>query len=212
MKPSTASDGVAKLPMPFSANSARASWLALVAEPAGQHRPSCAARWPCARSTVAATSFATSVLEASAVGQFMTSTASASSASSSDVQRARIALGTGVADDVDGIAARPGRRQHGIERGLRGIARGSASVPPRSPRWSAASTPAPPPLVRIGQPLAGEPGCRARTSAALNSSCQLAHAQHAGAAEGRLVGRVGAGQRAGVRQRCPGARLRCART
>ena len=53
--------------------------------------------------------------EASAVGTFMTRTASLSGSASSGFERGGVAVGVGVADDVDRIGVRPDRRQHGVE-------------------------------------------------------------------------------------------------
>ncbi len=114
MKLPTATAEVAKRAMLCAANKSRASRLA--SPPSQTARtvfdgPGCAR----CRSTIATTCSAMSVLEASAVGQFMIRTASDPARPAEPRARGRSGR-TGVADDVDGVAVRPGRRQHGVER------------------------------------------------------------------------------------------------
>ena len=121
------------------------------------------------RSTTAIIRSATSVLEASAVGQVITRMASTSSLASTTSSATAYLSGpaspmmsTGLPwDHVGGSTASKADRVPS-ER--------FASVPPRSPKRSVARTPAPPPLVMMASlsPVSG--GCRARISAALNSS------------------------------------------
>ena len=121
------------------------------------------------------------------------------------LQRLAVSGRIGIADDVDRIAARPGRWAGRRRARVSCRSESWASVPPRSPSRSAASTPAPPPLVRIASRSPPSLGWRASISAALKRSPSLSHAQQAGAPEGGLVGGVRAGKRAGVRQRGLGA-------
>ena len=78
-------------------------------------------------------------------------------------------------------------------------------MPPRSISRSTASTPTPPPLVRIARRL---PGKRLLPPERLGGGEQLVeveHAQQPGAAERGVIDRIGAGERAGVRRRGPRA-------
>ena len=108
----------------------------------------------------------------SAVGQFSTSTASTPSIGEQRFERRGVARARRVADDVDRIAARPGRRQHRVEPG--DVSRATAaSRPPARLSASVAITPAPPPLVRIAS---RSPVCTpvsASVSAASNSSASV---------------------------------------
>ena len=110
-----------------------------------------------------------SVLEASAVGQLMTRSAagsgSASRISSAAVVRSAPAspmMSTGLAfDHVDGKM---------LDNATRVGSDSVASCPPKSARRSAASTPAPPPFVRIISRSLARRGTCDRISAASNSS------------------------------------------
>ena len=87
-------------------------------------------------------------------------------ASSASQGAPRSARRIGIADDVDRIAVRPGRRQDGVERRSRRLGE-ARERPSRSPSRSAASTPAPPPLVRMASRSPDEradaaPGSRRR--------------------------------------------------
>ena len=115
----------------------------------------------------------------------------------------RIALGSGVADDVDRIGVRPRRRQHRVERGTSSRRRARRARRPRSASRSAASTPAPPPLVRI---VSRSPSSRGVPRQHLGGVEQFRRVRSRAA--GRRAGtrhrrRHPPGQRAGVRQRRP---------
>ena len=84
-----------------------------------------------------------------AVGQFSTRIASTPWSSNRTVQRVGVALRRRVADDVDRIAARPGRRQHRVEAPDASPARARRAGRRHRSDASVASTPTPPPLVRI---------------------------------------------------------------
>jgi hypothetical protein len=148
-----------------------------------------------------ATARATSAGSATALGAWIISTALAPGSCSSTSIDVAVALGRGVADDVDRIGARP-RWAAACARsaGRKLSADSAASWPPPLASASAAITPGPPPLVEDRQPLAVRCGwARARVSTAANSSSVVRHAQHAGAPDRGVVDIVGAGQRAGVR-------------
>ena len=66
--------------------------------------------------TASTVAFAASTEEASAVGTFITSTASVFPSLHHRVYRSAIAIGAGIADDVDRVAVGPRRGQRGIER------------------------------------------------------------------------------------------------
>ena len=74
----------------------------------------------------------------------------------------------------------------------------AAGMPPSSASRSTASTPMPPPLVRIASRFPGGDSTRPSVSAQSNNSRKIRHPQHAGAAERGIVDRVRAGQRAGM--------------
>ena len=81
-----------------------------------------------------------------------------------DLQRLRIALGLGVAQDVDRIVVAPLRRQDLVEGLHRRFGESSASSPPPATSASVASTPGPPALVRMQRRLPRGRGCFASTS------------------------------------------------
>ena len=80
-----------------------------------------------------------------------------------------------------------------------------ASVPPRSTSRSTASTPMPPPLVRIASRLPANGSHAAERLRRGEQLVEIEHAQQAGAAERGVVDRVRAGERAGVGLRRLGA-------
>ena len=152
----------------------------------------------------AATDRAASAAEASAVGTFMTRTASFAGSSSSALERDGVAGSVGVAGDVDGIGARPDRRQRRIE-------------PRHRVRGNAGERPA-----EIHEPIDGEHAdattigenrqtlARKRPHPPERLGCgeqlvEIEHPQQAGAAERRVVDRVRTGERAGMRLRRLGA-------
>ena len=113
-----------------------------------------------------------------------------------DLERGRIALGRCVADDVDGVAVAPGRRQDRVERSHRVGRELGASLPPPRMSASVASTPGPPALlstVRRG-PL-GQ-GLLAEDLGEVEEVGDALGAQDADAPEGRVEDLVAAGQRA----------------
>ena len=118
-----------------------------------------------------------------------------------DLQRGAVTAARGVADDVHRVAARPGRRQHRIElldRLRREIRQRAAEVDQAIDRHD-------PGTAAVGhdrQPLAAR-AHRDAPREGLDRGEQLVevvHAQHAGAADRRIVDVVGAGQRTGVRR------------
>ena len=167
MNPSTASAGVAKLAMPLAAKSLRASRLAaspsqvVITGLTGAPVVLRCRAWPRPLGHLGARGECRRTIH--------------------DQDRIRVLAGqpgprargvpcrVGVADNVDRIAVRPGRRQDRVQRRA-GRSERVASRPPRSPSRSAASTPAPPPLVRMASRSPVSRGCRARISAALKRS------------------------------------------
>jgi len=110
---------------------------------------------------------------------------------------ARIAVGIGIADDVDRVGARPGRRHQPIERRYRRrreLGESAAFVRERVACENAEAAA----VGQDGEPVAAD---RAQRREALDSVEQLFEAedaQHAGAPEGRVIDRIRAGERAGV--------------
>ena len=76
-----------------------------------------------------------------------------------------------------------------------------ASSPPRSTSRSTASTPTPPPLVKIARRLPDIVDTARQRFGGREQLVEIDHAQQAGAAERSVVDRIRAGQRAGMRQR-----------
>ena len=109
------------------------------------------------RSTTAMIAWAMVVLEASAVGQFITRMASASSALQQDLQRAPVTLGVGVADDVDRVAVRPCRRQDGVERRASVASVSLARLPSRSAEPIGREHAGAAAIGEDGEPVASEP-------------------------------------------------------
>jgi hypothetical protein len=119
-------------------------------------------------------------------------------------ERLAVALAGSVADEVDRVRPRPGRRQHRIERG-HGLGREgrepAAMLLERVGRQH-------PGAAAIGEdrqpvPRRGLAGGQRRHR--LEQLAELEDAEHAGAAEGGIVDVVGAGERPGMRQRRLGA-------
>jgi hypothetical protein len=116
-----------------------------------------------------------------------------------DFESRRVSRRVGVAYDVDGVRARPyhiGGSAASSRRMVSGVS--EASVPPRSASRSTASTPDP---AAVGQD--GEPPARKRLQASERFSggeqlFDIAHAQEAGPAEGRIVDRIRSGKRTSV--------------
>ena len=157
----------------------------------------------CACAT-AAIDFAAACADASAVGTFMTRTASFSRIFEQRLERGDVARGIGVAGDVDGVRARPDRRQRRIEllHGLRRNA-GESAAKIDEPIHGQHADPA-----AVGedrQPLARK---RPHPPERLGRGKQLVeieHPQQAGAAKRGVVDRIGTGERAGMRLRRLGA-------
>ena len=114
-----------------------------------------------------------------------------------DLERRRVTRGVGVADDVDRIRSGPCARQDGIELRFR-IRTDRGRIPPSSTSRSIASTPMPPPLVRIASAFPGGNSTRPRVSAQSNNSRRSETRRIPARTERCLVDRVGTGQRAGV--------------
>jgi hypothetical protein len=111
-----------------------------------------------------------SSLRTIAVGACMNSTAPAVAVGEQRLQRVGVARDRRVADDVDRVRARPGRRQHRIERArTRSLSRAAdagerrriGAITPARRRWSSASV-----LVAVAPK-------RASVSAAMNRSCSV---------------------------------------
>ena len=128
-----------------------------------------------------------------------------------DLQRLGVALGAGVAEDVDRIAVAPVRRQELRSAPAIVSADSSASSPPLASRASVASTPGPPALVTIGQPRAARARLLGQDLGHVEQVGDAVDAQHAAAAEGGVQHLVAAGQRAGVRRGGLGGGLGAAR-
>ena len=113
------------------------------------------------------------------------------------LERRRITRGVGVADDVDGIRSGPGRRQHRIEllaRGRRDRRGDAAELDQPVDRENADAAA----IGQDRQPLSRRLLDAAERLGAVEQLAQIRHAQHAGAAERRVIDRVRAGQRAGM--------------
>ena len=110
----------------------------------------------------------------------------------------------GVADDVDRIAVRPGRRQDGVERRSRrlGEAGKPAVVIAEPVRRQDAGAAA---VGQNGQPVADDAWMPRQDLGGAEQIVELAHAQHSGSPERSLIGRICSRQRARVRQRGLGA-------
>jgi hypothetical protein len=118
-------------------------------------------------------------------------------------QRAGVAVGAGIADDVDRVAPRPGRRQGSVElreRRLRQAGERAAEIdePVDGEHADAAA------VGDDGQALAGEGLLAAECLGSGEQFVEIEHAQQARASEGCILDRVGSGEGAGMR-RC-GAR------
>ena len=166
MKPRTASASVAKCGRPSSSKARfeTSSSPSQTAKTGLLPKPFCRSRF-----TVPATASADCEAEASAVGTFSTRTASFSLSarrmSRAAPYRAASAspmMSIGFARDQIGGSARSSAASASGET--------AARVPPRSISRSTASTPTPPPLVRIARRLPGKGFCRPRVSAAAKSS------------------------------------------
>ena len=77
-------------------------------------------------------------------------------------------------------------------------AESAAGTPPKSISRSTASTPTPPPLVRIASRLPATVADAAERLGGLEQLAEVEDPQQAGAPEGGVVDRVGAGERAGM--------------
>ncbi len=115
-----------------------------------------------------------------------------------DVERGAIALGPGVADDIDGVSLRPGFGQDRVELGFgRGskLGDGAAEIDEAVHRDDADTAA----IGQDRQPIAAK-GLEIRERLGRGEQfVEIDNAQEAGAAKGGVIDRVRAGERAGVR-------------
>src|SRR5581483_6110092 len=109
-----------------------------------------------------------------------------------------------VTDDVDRVAARPGGGQNGVERRLRSLRQGGETAVVVAEAVGGEHTGAAA-VGENGEPVAEEARVARQDLGGAEEVVELAHPEHAGTPEGRLVGGIRAGQRAGVRKRRLGA-------
>ena len=115
-----------------------------------------------------------------------------------DGQGVDIALRRRIADDVDGIAARPARRQRCIEprdRFRRQLSQAAAEIEQRIGRENANAA-------AVGEdrePIARWLACNRERLGRLEQRLEVEHAQQAGALEGSVVYGIAAGERACMR-------------
>ena len=205
MKAVTAASGVSYVGILLAAKSRRAGRAA--ASPS----QAVSTGMPRSAGSDSTTAVAAPRLSATAVGQFMIRMASVSGSARSASTRLPIAFRGRVAEHVDGVSPRPGRRQERVEPG--------ESVR-RQRREPAASI-----LERIGGEHAGAaaighhrqaiavhayPGGQRRHR--LEQLAQLLDAQHSRSAKGGVIDEIGPGERAGVGHRRLRARPSSVRT
>jgi hypothetical protein len=112
------------------------------------------------------------------------------------------AIGAGVADDVHRVVLGPGGRQRATERRQRlrrELGDAAAAGRQRVDRQDAG----PAAVADDREPVTGHPEAGCEGGHRIEQLTQLEHPQHARAPEGRIVDRIGAGQRPGVRKRRP---------
>ncbi len=112
-----------------------------------------------------------------------------------------VALAVRVADDVDRICMRPGRRQDNRFSLASVAASISASRPPRSISLSVASTPTPPAVGEDREPVARHLGTHGERFHGIEHLVEIVGSKDSRALERRVIDRIDAGKSAGVRRR-----------
>ena len=120
-----------------------------------------------------------------------------------DFEGLGVALGVGVAENVDRIVVAPVRGRNS-SRACSVSAEGTASSPPLAMRASVASTAGPPALVTMHEPRPLRTGLLAENLRHIKQIRNRSDPQHAATPEGGIENVIASGQRTGVRGRSPG--------
>ena len=154
-----------------------------------------------------ATASAVVLDEASAVGTLSTSTASFAGSAKQSFERYRISRGIGIADNVDGIGPRPGRRQRRIEPSA-GVRRNLGERAAEIDQAIDGEHADPAAIGQDRETIAGKRLKPPERFGGVEQFVEIEHPQQSGATKGGVIDRVRSRERAGVSRGGRGA-LRC---